>query len=63
VHHRNSRGKGPYTLRKIAEITTGRSFFQQGFATTCIDPGHKGKPRPREELGLAHELVVAMREG
>jgi hypothetical protein len=54
---------GPYTLRKIAEITTGRSFFQQGFATTCIDPGHKGKPRPREELGLAHELVVAMREG
>jgi hypothetical protein len=33
---------GPYTLRKIAEITTGRSFFQQGFATTCIAEAEGG---------------------
>jgi len=54
---------GPDTRRKIAEITSGRSIIQQGFATTCIDYRHKGRPRPREDFGLAHELDIAMREG
>lgn len=30
---------------RYAEITPGRSNFQQGFATTCKDPRYKGKTR------------------
>jgi hypothetical protein len=48
---------------RFAEITTGRSIIQQGFATTCMDSWHKGRPRPGEDFGLAHEFEVAMREG
>jgi hypothetical protein len=40
-----------------------RTNFQQGFATTCEDSWYKGKPRLREDFGLAHEFEVAMREG
>jgi len=47
----------------FAEITSGRTNFQQGFATTCEDSWHKGRPRPREDFGLADEPEVAMKEG
>ena len=47
----------------FAEITSGRANFQQGFVTTCEDSWYKGKPRPGEDFGLAHELEVAMTEG
>jgi len=63
MHHRNSRGKGRDTQRKIPEITSGRANFQQGFATTCEDSWCKGRPRLREDFGLAHEIGVAMRGG
>jgi len=33
-----SRGKGPGTYVRIAEITSGRTNSQQGLATTCKDP-------------------------
>jgi hypothetical protein len=52
-----TRGKG------VTEITSGRANFQQGFVTTCEDSWYKGRPRPREDFGLAHELEVAMTEG
>jgi hypothetical protein len=48
---------------RFAEITSGRANFQQGFATTCKDSWYKGKPRLREDFGLAHELESAMTEG
>jgi hypothetical protein len=57
-------GVGVQTHReRFVEITTGRTNFQQGFATTCEDSWCKGKPRLREDFGLAHEFEVAMREG
>ena len=31
------RGKDPSTYTRIAEITSGRSIFQQGLAATCKD--------------------------
>jgi hypothetical protein len=52
-----TRGEG------YAEITSGRANFQQRFAITCEDSWYKGKPRLREEFGLAHEFEVAMTEG
>src|SRR5690349_7024542 len=58
------RGKGPGDSTRIAEITSGRSFFQQGLTTTCKDLLHKAnKPRQPEERGLADEFVVAMTGG
>jgi hypothetical protein len=44
-------------------MTPERANFQKGFATTCEDAWYKGKPRLREDFGLAHELEVAMTEG
>jgi hypothetical protein len=32
-----SRGKGPSTHARIAEITSGKTISQQGLATTCED--------------------------
>ncbi len=32
-----SRGKGPSTYTRIAEIMLGRAYFQQGRAATCKD--------------------------
>ena len=52
-----TRGEG------FAEITSGRASFQQGFATTCKDSRYKGKLRPGEDFGLAHELEVAKTKG
>ena len=48
---------------RFVEITSGRTNFQQGFAITCEDSWYKGRPRLREDFGLAHELEVAMTEG
>jgi hypothetical protein len=47
---------------RFAEIASGRANFQQGFATTFKDSWYKGKPRPREDFGLAHGSESAMRE-
>ena len=33
-----SRGKGPGAYGGIAEITSGKTHFQQGLVTTCKDP-------------------------
>jgi len=51
------------SIKGFAEITTGRSYFQMGWQqpskTRLI-----GYNRKRwEDLGLTHEVVVAMREG
>ena len=58
-----SRGKGPGTYARIAEITSGRTISQQGLATTCKDPSNKVSRIRREGFGLAHEPVGAMKEG
>src|SRR5512136_559987 len=58
-----SRGRGPGTYGGIAEITSGRANLQQGLATTCEDPSNRGNRIRREEVGLAHEPVGAMKEG
>jgi hypothetical protein len=48
----------------MAEITSGRSSFQQGLTTTCKDLLHKAyKLRQQEGRGLADEFVVAMTGG
>ena len=58
------RGKGPGDSTRMAEITSGRSFFQRGLTATCKDLRFKAyKLRPWEDEGLAHEFVVAMTEG
>ena len=36
-----SRGKGPSTYTRIAEIMLGRAYFQQGRAATCKDSRYK----------------------
>src|SRR5271169_5198451 len=58
------RGKGPGDSTRIAEITSGRSFSQQGLTATCKDPLHKAyQPRQPEGRGWADESVVAMTGG
>ena len=56
------RGKGPgdsTRIAEIAEITSGRSFAQQGLTATCKDLLHKAyQPRQQEGRGLADEFVV-----
>ena len=43
---------------RSAEITSGRSFSQQGLTATCEDRRFKRETaRPSEGLGLAHEPV------
>ena len=57
------RGKGPGALAQIVEITSGRAIFQQGLTATCKDRPNKGNQNRKEEGGLAHESVRAMKEG
>ena len=40
-----SRGRGPSTHVKIAEITSGRATIQQGLAATCEDSQDEGQPK------------------
>jgi hypothetical protein len=49
-----SRGKGPGTYARIAEITSGRTISQQGLAITCKDPLY------RETEGRGRVLVWRM---
>jgi hypothetical protein len=58
-----SRGKGPGAYGGIAEITSGKTHFQQGLVTTCKDSSNKGNRIRREGMGLAHESVGARKEG
>ncbi len=46
-----------------AEITSGRSFSQQGLTATCTDRVLRVRPRHKEGGGLAHEPVGAMKAG
>jgi hypothetical protein len=48
---------------RFAEITPGRTNVQQGLAATCKDPQTEGNRRRWEEIGLAHEPVVAKKAG
>ena len=51
------------SIEGFTEITTGKSYFQMGWQqpskTRLIGLTEEG----REDLGLAHEVVRAMREG
>jgi len=58
-----SRGMGPGTYGRIAEITSGKAISQQRPATTCTDPSNNESRIRREGFGLAHESVGAMKEG
>jgi hypothetical protein len=57
------RGTGPSDFAQIVEITSGRAIFQQGLTATCKDRPNRGNPNRKEEFGLAHESVRAMKEG
>jgi hypothetical protein len=46
---------------RCAEITSGRSFSQQGLTATCTDRVLRVRPRHKEGEGLAHEPVGAMK--
>ena len=51
------------SIEGFTEITTGRSYFQMGWqqpSKTHLIGYHR---RRWEDLGLAHEVVVAKREG
>jgi hypothetical protein len=48
---------------RFAEITLGKAYFQQGLAATCTDWYLEREQRVPEDLGLAHECVVARRVG
>ena len=48
---------------RYAEITSGRSFSQQGLTATCLDRVFRVRPRHTEGGGLAHEPVGAMKAG
>src|SRR6266480_7619181 len=45
---------------RCAEITSGRSFSQQGLTVTCLDRVFRVRPRHTEGGGLAHEPIGAM---
>ena len=48
---------------RFAEITSGRSGWQQGLVATCKDSSSEALSRSRgEATGLAHEPVGAMKE-
>ncbi len=57
------RGMGPSTFTQIVEITSGRAIFQQGLTATCKDLPYKETEIGKEEFGLSHEPVRAMKEG
>lgn len=48
---------------RYAEITSGKSFSQQGLTATCTDLVLRVGPRHEEGGGLAHEPVGAMKVG
>ena len=54
---------GPSTYARIAEITSGRTIFQQGLATTCKDLLISVSFIQQEGFGLSHESIGAMKEG
>jgi hypothetical protein len=46
---------------RFAEITSGRSRWQQGLVATCKDFLHEAKAEGKKsQMGLANESVVAM---
>jgi hypothetical protein len=46
---------------RFAEITSGRSRWQQGLVATCKDFLHEAKVEGKKsQMGLANESVVAM---
>ena len=57
------RGKGPGALAQIVEITSGRAIFQQGLTATCKDLPYRETEIGKEEFGLSHEPVRALKEG
>jgi hypothetical protein len=60
---RTHRGRGPGIHGKRAEIASGRATMQQGLAATCKDQQPRGTGRLRENGGLSHEPIGAMKEG
>jgi len=48
---------------RFSEITTGRSYFQMGWQQPSKTRLIGYNRRRWEDLGLAHEVVVAKREG
>jgi hypothetical protein len=53
----------PARRNRYAELTSGRSFSQQGLTATCLDRVFRVRPRHKEGGGLAHEPVGAMKAG
>jgi hypothetical protein len=53
---------GPSAFTQTVEITSGRAIFQQGLTATCKDLPSRETEIGKEEFGLSHEPVRAMKE-
>ena len=53
--------RGQTSEERFAEITSGKTSFQPGLTATGEDCDSERKQRDREERGLTHESVRAMR--
>jgi phosphohistidine swiveling domain-containing protein len=63
MHHKGSRGMGSDINGKILRDNDGKVLLPAGIATTCKDYLYREIKISVEDLGLTHEVVVAMREG
>ncbi len=60
MHYRGSRGKGSGIFGKILRDNDGKVLLPAGVATTSKDLSQEVRSqRGEEDLGLAHEAVVA----
>ena len=50
----------PASMERFSEITTGKSYFQPGWRQPVKTLFIGENRRDEEDLGLAHEVVVAM---
>jgi hypothetical protein len=48
-------------MERFSEITTGRSYFQPGWQQPAKPWSIGDNRKDEEDLGLAHEVVVAMK--
>ncbi len=64
MHYRSSRGRGSGIYGKIRRDNNGKILLPAGVATTSKDLSQEVRSqRGKEDLGLAHEVVVAKIEG
>ena len=63
VHRKGSRGRGSSINGRILKDNDGIILLPAGLVTTSKDSIYKGYRKDGEDLGLAHGVIVAKREG